>query len=175
MTTLMLPDRSATESVVHRPRHLKIPRRSSPRRSRVPAPDFSAIDDPKIRDAAEKEFGKVRDTFTRENLIAGAEIMDALASTLHWEDKTIVFDRSGVTAWLGAILDPAMTCTSRARPKGRRDVASAPDNSRRDRRDEKSGGHARDAPPAPAPANPVYASPQSLPSDNLRRGTGNGE
>ncbi len=109
MTTLMRPQdilhervQLTTQDIGDYVRHL----RSSPR---VPSPDFAAIADPKVRSAAEKEFGKVRDNFTRENLIAGAEILAGLATALRLEGKVLVFDRNSATAWLQALLDPSLT------------------------------------------------------------------
>jgi hypothetical protein len=147
--------------------------RASPR---VPSPDFSAIDNPKTREAAEKEFGKVRDTFTRENLVAGAEIMDALASTLQLENKTLIFDRNGVTAWLRAILDPSMAALPGPAPRAADTLPQDRPATLVETVATKVEAKTGETPArVTAPAKPVYPSPQSLPSDNLPRAGGNGE
>jgi len=72
--------------------------RSSP----ITRPSLDAIADPATRAAAEKEAKNVLDTFTPQNLIAGAEVLTALASALSLEGKTLLFDRTAITAWIRA-------------------------------------------------------------------------
>jgi len=67
-------------------------------------PDLTSIVDPTVRAAAEREVKNVLDTFTRENLISGAEVLLALADTMKFDGKTLVFDRTGITAWIRASL-----------------------------------------------------------------------
>jgi hypothetical protein len=70
----------------------------------LPKPDLAAIKDEalEVRKAAEEEIKSVGDTFTREQLIAGAEILTALASTFKLEGKHLIFDRTAVMAWIKA-------------------------------------------------------------------------
>ena len=85
----------------------------------------------------EKEVKNVFDTFTPTNLVAGSEILTALASTLKLEGKTLRFDRTAIMAVMrGKVLEQA-----------EKDFPPSP-------------------PPAPAPAagrNAVAGSPASVP------------
>jgi hypothetical protein len=72
------------------------------RTSPITRPSLDAITDPATRAAAEKEVKNVLDTFTPQNLIAGAEVLTALASTFNLEDKKLLFDRTAITAWIRA-------------------------------------------------------------------------
>ncbi len=47
---------------------------------------------------AEKQVKNVLDTFTPSNLVAGSEILTALAATLNLEGKTLRFDRTAIMA-----------------------------------------------------------------------------
>ncbi len=111
MTTLMHPEAILLDQVEFTSNDISDYLRRLVNSPRVPVPDFEAIPDPKIRAAAVKEFGKVRDTFTRENLVSGAEILVGLATVLHLDGKILIFDRNGATAWLRAILDPSLVPT----------------------------------------------------------------
>jgi len=72
----------------------------------VPVPDLTKIKSPETRAAADKEVRNVLDTFTYDNLVAGAEILKALSGALKFQDKTLIFDRNGVTAWIRASISP---------------------------------------------------------------------
>jgi hypothetical protein len=172
MTTLMRPQdilhervQLTTKDIGDYVQHL----RSSPR---VPSPDFAAIADPKVRSAAEKEFGKVRDNFTRENLIAGAEILAGLSTALQLEGKTLVFDRNGATAWLHALLDPSLTppptsdveATEVSRPAPVTRVAERTPGVEEAKAAELPPPAARATAPARAEPGRVYPSPQSAPA-----------
>jgi hypothetical protein len=54
-------------------------------------------------------------------LIAGAEIMTALATCLQLEGKTLVFDRNSITAWLRAALDTSLNLPA---PQDAREAAN---------------------------------------------------
>jgi hypothetical protein len=58
----------------------------------------------KTREQAAKEVQRVRDTFTTENLIAGAEILRGISRAFRpdQEQKTIYFPRDGYIAWIYA-------------------------------------------------------------------------
>jgi hypothetical protein len=57
---------------------------------------------------AEKEVKNVFDIFTPTNLIAGSEVLSALATTLNLEGKTLRFDRTAILALIrGKVLDQA--------------------------------------------------------------------
>ncbi len=73
---------------------------------KVPTPSLDSISKPEVRALAEQEVRNVLDTFTPENLLAGAELLAALSTVLQFEGKTLVFDRSGATAWIRATLTP---------------------------------------------------------------------
>jgi hypothetical protein len=113
-------------------------------------PKVDAITDPRTRETAEAEARNVLDNFTGENLIAGSQILLALADALKFEGKTLVFDRTGITAWIReSVSSPplALNPGSAAAPRGEGPPtpASAPATT-------------------PAPSAPrVYPSPQSPP------------
>lgn len=68
---------------------------------RATPPQFPPLDriaDPAARSEAEKEVRNVFDVFTPTNLIAGAEILESLASTLELEGKSLRFDRDSLFA-----------------------------------------------------------------------------
>src|SRR5262249_32132368 len=69
-----------------------------------PEPALSGIADLKIREQAAKDVQRVRDTFTTENLLAGAEILRGIGRAFHLEQsqKTIYFARDGYIAWIYA-------------------------------------------------------------------------
>jgi exopolyphosphatase/pppGpp-phosphohydrolase len=74
--------------------------------TRLPVPDLSAIGDPMSREALAKDVRRVKDTFTRENLIAGTAIMRALADKLELKSKTLRFARNGYVAWIAGYVVP---------------------------------------------------------------------
>jgi hypothetical protein len=52
------------------------------------------------------EVGKVFDTFTKTNLISGAELLNAAATALKFEGKKLFFDRNGIMALIhGKVLE----------------------------------------------------------------------
>jgi hypothetical protein len=83
---------------------------------KVPTPSLDSITQPEVRAKAEQEVRNVLDTFTPENLLAGAEMLAALSTALRFEGKTLVFDRSGTTAWIRASLTPPPTPTPTPAP-----------------------------------------------------------
>ena len=70
----------------------------------VPEPDLAAIANPKTREEAARDVQRVRDTFTTENLLAGAEIVRGItrAFRLEQRQKTVYFARDGYIAWIYA-------------------------------------------------------------------------
>jgi tetratricopeptide (TPR) repeat protein len=66
------------------------------------APPLDAIADAEDRAAAEKELGAVRDTFSRENLMAGLVLLESIGQTLGWKDKPLYFARHGT--WLDGLI-----------------------------------------------------------------------
>jgi exopolyphosphatase/pppGpp-phosphohydrolase len=64
-----------------------------------PSPALSSLGD-KERAAAEKEIERVKKTFTVEQLLAGAEILKALADEFHFKDRKVYFARNGYIGWI---------------------------------------------------------------------------
>lgn len=64
------------------------------------APDLSRITKSDIREEAEREIESVRNTFTPKNLIAGAEILRAVAEEMKLTGKRLQFVRYGHLAWI---------------------------------------------------------------------------
>jgi len=63
------------------------------------------IKDDKVRAQADKEAARVRDVFTPENLVAGSEILRALANSLQLKGKQVFFPRFGYVAWIQAYVE----------------------------------------------------------------------
>jgi exopolyphosphatase/pppGpp-phosphohydrolase len=68
----------------------------------VPGPDLSGIKDEQARKEAAADVRRVQDTFRPENLLAAVEILRALISEFHLDDrgKTLSFPRYGHLSWL---------------------------------------------------------------------------
>ncbi|MBI1913152.1 MAG: hypothetical protein HYS12_00080 [Planctomycetes bacterium] len=80
-----------------------------------PEPDLAAITDTKTREEAAKDVQRVRDTFTTENLLAGAEVLRGIARAfrLEQQQKTIYFARNGYIAWIYAFVKESAVPPSR--------------------------------------------------------------
>ncbi|MFN0109031.1 MAG: hypothetical protein ACKVZH_09300 [Blastocatellia bacterium] len=63
-------------------------------------PDLTRIKNAALRETAEREVETVRNTFTPKNLIAGAEILRALAAEMNLTGKRMYFSRYGHLAWI---------------------------------------------------------------------------
>ncbi|QQS47931.1 MAG: hypothetical protein IPM66_04545 [Acidobacteriota bacterium] len=63
-------------------------------------PDLSGIRNPTVREEAQREIESVRNTFTTKNLIAGAEVLKAVANELGFPGKTLIFARFGYLSWV---------------------------------------------------------------------------
>ncbi len=63
-------------------------------------PDLSRITNSALRQEAEREVESVRNTFTPKNLIAGAEILRAVAAEMNLTGKRLLFARYGHLAWI---------------------------------------------------------------------------
>jgi len=63
--------------------------------------DLSFIRDKRLRKNVEQEFEAISSTYTPQQLIAGADILNAAAQELKWQEKKIMFARFG---HLGCIL-----------------------------------------------------------------------
>lgn len=63
-------------------------------------PDLSRITNTALRQDAEREIESVRNTFTPRNLIAGAEILRAVAAEMNLNGKRLIFARFGHLAWI---------------------------------------------------------------------------
>mgnify|MGYP001626221639 CR=1 FL=1 len=62
-------------------------------------PDLSKIKDENQKAWAEKQLQAVKDTFSQENLLAGATLMKRIADTLQLKGKKIYFSRYGSWLW----------------------------------------------------------------------------
>lgn len=62
-------------------------------------PDLSRIKDADKRKWAEKQIQAVKDTFSQENLLAGAYLLKGIADTLQTRGKDIYFSRYGSWLW----------------------------------------------------------------------------
>jgi hypothetical protein len=58
-------------------------------------PDLSEISDRKARQEIENELAEVRNRFSSQQLIAGAELLRIIANELNWQEKKIWFARFG--------------------------------------------------------------------------------
>ena len=68
----------------------------------LPNPDMSSIANADAKTLAAKDMDRVRQTFSRDQLIAGVEILKALSEALQLdrEDKEIVFARNAYIGWI---------------------------------------------------------------------------
>jgi exopolyphosphatase/pppGpp-phosphohydrolase len=66
-----------------------------------PTPDLSGITDLAVRRAAEREIAQVKKVYTPEQMLAGAEILQALATTFAFDkDKQVYFARNAQVGWI---------------------------------------------------------------------------
>jgi exopolyphosphatase/pppGpp-phosphohydrolase len=66
-----------------------------------PKVDLSTIENPKVREAAYKEIERVKKVYQPRQLLAGAEILQALSSEFHFDrEKKLSFARNAPTAWI---------------------------------------------------------------------------
>jgi hypothetical protein len=143
--------------------------------TKVPEPDLSSIASDEKRTAAEKEVRNVLDTFTPQNLVAGAETLVALSSALQFKDKTLIFDRTAVTAWLRGTLTPPPPMPTPPTPSPGAGAGQGVATSPAQVTTNSAPANANQAPAAESPASPtpdrrevlkprttpVYPSPQS--------------
>ncbi len=70
-------------------------------RGAFPTPDLSGIADAEVREAAAKEIEKVKKAFTPEQMLAGAELLEAVAGELGFaRGKKVYFARNAQVAWI---------------------------------------------------------------------------
>jgi exopolyphosphatase/pppGpp-phosphohydrolase len=65
-----------------------------------PTVDLTKIKDGEVRAAAEKDLGRVKKTFTPEQLLSGAEILTAIADEFDLENNRAYFARNGYLGWI---------------------------------------------------------------------------
>jgi hypothetical protein len=65
-----------------------------------PRADLSAVAEGPAREAAKKELDAVRKTFTPDQLLAGAEILQGLADEFRFGEKQLLFARHAYLGWL---------------------------------------------------------------------------
>jgi exopolyphosphatase/pppGpp-phosphohydrolase len=66
-----------------------------------PEIDLSTISDEKVRSAAQEEIKRVKEIFTFQQLLAGAEILKCMAEEIGFgKEKTGYFSRNGYIAWI---------------------------------------------------------------------------
>lgn len=83
-----------------------------------PMIDLSTIEDEKVREAAHKEIERVKKVYQPRQLLAGAEILQALSSEFHFDkEKKLYFARNAPTGWILAyVAEKAVAPTENARP-----------------------------------------------------------
>lgn len=91
---------------------------------RFPQVDTSGIADADARKRADREVARVRDAFSTENLVAGAELLGAVFGAFELGDKAVTFSRAGEVALVLAAVTPERVRIA-ARPA--RPVAPTPD------------------------------------------------
>jgi hypothetical protein len=69
---------------------------------KFPAVDVSKIADPGRRERARKEIAAVQKVYTPERLLAGAEVLRALAVAFELKERNLVFPRHAQVGWLTA-------------------------------------------------------------------------
>jgi exopolyphosphatase/pppGpp-phosphohydrolase len=70
-----------------------------------PVPDLSLIGDAAVREAAQKEIEQVKKVYKPEQLLAGAEILKALAEEFDFsKDKKVRFSRHAYLGWILAYI-----------------------------------------------------------------------
>lgn len=67
---------------------------------RVPEPDLSALRWDTLKQTAAGEVQRVKDTFTADQLLGGAEILVAAAKSFKLDGKRVYFPRHGHTPWV---------------------------------------------------------------------------
>jgi exopolyphosphatase/pppGpp-phosphohydrolase len=68
---------------------------------KYPTLDLSAIADPTARKATEKDLERVKKTFTPEQLLAGAELLQAFSDEFDLNsEKSVYFSRNGYLGWI---------------------------------------------------------------------------
>jgi exopolyphosphatase/pppGpp-phosphohydrolase len=65
-----------------------------------PKVDLRGIANDKEREGAAKEIERVKNTFTPEQLLAGAEILKALSDEFDFKDRKVFFARNAYLAWI---------------------------------------------------------------------------
>jgi Ppx/GppA phosphatase family len=76
-----------------------------------PEPDLSKITDQGVRARASKDIRRVKDVFTPENLVAGAEILRGIVKAFRLDRgrKLLYFSREGYIAWIYAYVKESVT------------------------------------------------------------------
>jgi hypothetical protein len=69
---------------------------------KFPDVDTSKIAWPVLRTEADNEIQRVKDTFTMDQLIAGAEILNAMSRSFAFQNKKVYFTRQGATSWIAS-------------------------------------------------------------------------
>src|SRR5262249_33429409 len=69
---------------------------------KAPVIDLSGIANKDLRARAEAEVRTVLKVYSPENLLAGAEILEALVAAFALEDRVLIFPRNAAVGWLAA-------------------------------------------------------------------------
>jgi exopolyphosphatase/pppGpp-phosphohydrolase len=69
---------------------------------KAPVADLGSIVNRDLRERAAKEVQTVNKVYTPENLLAGAEILAALAQAFDLKERTLIFPRNAAVGWLAA-------------------------------------------------------------------------
>jgi exopolyphosphatase/pppGpp-phosphohydrolase len=71
-------------------------------KGKAPTVDLSTIVNRDLRERAAKEIKTVNKVYSPENLLAGAEILEALVEAFNLKDRTLIFPRNAAVGWLAA-------------------------------------------------------------------------
>jgi len=111
MTTMMYPEKIEEMFVQVSPADIRKFRIAVMKEHEIiTAPNISYIQDEKIREKAQAEIDRVNKSFTREEMIAGSIILDALAHQLHSNvPKRFYFARLGYIGWITGYIMESVT------------------------------------------------------------------
>jgi hypothetical protein len=82
----------------------------------IPRPDLSAIHEEEARKLAESEVRAARDLLNYEQLLAGTEILRAVARAFHLRGKQLFFSRVALHGWIMAYVERNAAGRSRPAP-----------------------------------------------------------
>jgi exopolyphosphatase/pppGpp-phosphohydrolase len=104
--TLTHPEETGPFTALFLPDLDELQKRIAADPGKFPAPDLANLVDEAKRSRAREEIRKVQGTYTPEQLLAGTQLLQALATELHLEagGKQVFFARNGYLAWILAYI-----------------------------------------------------------------------